>query len=104
MLMPFIAQRQSAWSFDTFGSGGFALGAGPQGGMSLGLLRLISPQGVTTDFWYGGVGGGYGVGGKIKLGKINVNLPGSAAVGPTAFLSKGILYLGAGQKQEPSAS
>lgn len=103
--MPFIPDRESAWKFVTFGSGGAAGGAGVQVGANLGVVVLKDPSGTQTDFWYGGLGAGAGFGGKIKLGKINVRLKGGGSAGPTAFPSTGIVFLEQDQHgTEPTAS
>src|SRR5438132_7895342 len=91
--VPFIADRESAWKFVTFGSGGGSGGAAVQFGANAGVIVMKDPTGNQADFWYGGVGAGIGFGGKIKLGKINVRLKGGGSAGPTAFPSTGIVYL-----------
>jgi hypothetical protein len=87
-------KKESAWKFNTFGSGGLSVGFVAVSG---GQVVLDDPSGNATTFTYGGAGGGLSAGLKIpKIGKIQIKTPKGPATGsggPMAFPSTGALYI-----------
>lgn len=87
-------KKTSAWSFNTFGSGGLSLGLISVSG---GEIVLNDPAGAATTFYYGGGGGGVSLGLKLpKIGKVQIETSKGAvtgSAGPTAFPSTGQLYI-----------
>ena len=87
-------KKESAWKFNTFGSGGASIGIFAANG---GTVRLNEPNGALHSFYYGGVGAGASFGIKLpKIGKVQIETkkgPVTGTVGPTPFPSKGQLYV-----------
>lgn len=87
-------KKESAWKFNTFGSGGLSVGFVAVSG---GQVVLNDPSGTATTFTYGGAGGGLSAGLKIpKIGKLQIKTPKGGATGsagPFAFPSTGALYI-----------
>ncbi len=90
-------EKESTWEFNTFGSGGIGLGIVAA---EVGTVVLKNPTtGLDESFYYGGAGPGISFGLKKipKIGKLEIpitkNVGLTGAVGPTAFPSRGIVYV-----------
>ncbi len=87
-------KKESAWKFNTFGSGGLSVGFAAVSG---GQVVLDDPSGNPITFTYGGAGGGLSAGLKIpKIGKLQIKTTKGGATGsagPFAFPSTGALYV-----------
>ena len=63
-------------------------------GSLCGMVRLLDPVQKATDFYYSGIGGGYGLGGKVKLGRIKIAASKvSLNIAPPWFDSLGIVLV-----------
>lgn len=86
--------RQSGWSYETGSTGG--LGIGPILG-SGGKVILNDPSGTKKNFWYGGLGGGFGE--EARLGKLKIpplKIKGKTIGGSgssTSYPSKGMVFM-----------
>jgi hypothetical protein len=84
----FTIKRESAWKFETFGSGGISIVVSG----TVGTVELTDPGGKLTSFWYGGIGAGPSGGLRLpKFGK--VKLKGTGTVAPTWFKSTGVVLV-----------
>ncbi len=89
-------RKESAWTWNTSGTGGLGLGYFAASG---GELVLNSPSGEPRGFYYGAVGGGLSVGVRKvpKIGRIldprGLSNRGGAVLAPKSFTNHGVVYV-----------
>lgn len=90
-LFPLIL-RGSGWQYVTAASGGLAIGYVAAGG---GSITVRPPGGQDVALYYGGAGGGLGIGAKLpRIPKVNISLKGKTVTGAAeAFPSTGQVYV-----------
>jgi hypothetical protein len=90
----FMIKKESAWKFETSGTGGVGIEFVAIEG---GVIYLRNPSKNVETFHFGAVGAGLAWGLKLpKIGKIGLNVKGKnvgAVVAPTFFPNTGKLYI-----------